>query len=119
MANLGDSRAILSQNLGERVNSLSIDHIPNCEEEKKRIFAKGGFIYLSERGDTNSNDTHQGVYLTKPGRLSVSRSIGDIEVKQEAYGGKPGAIIAIPDIISFKIKEDFDFIIIGSKYFNY
>lgn len=49
-----------------------------------------------------------------PGRLSVSRTFGDIEAKWSKYGGKEGVIIAQPEISQFKIKQDFhDFIILG------
>jgi len=33
-----------------------------------------------------------------PGRLSVSRTFGDIEAKLSLYGGLPGVIIAEPEI---------------------
>ncbi len=48
-----------------------------------------------------------------PGRLSVSRTIGDIEAKDERYGGNPNVVIATPEIRAFKIKENYDFIAIG------
>ena len=115
MANLGDSRAIISTGLGKRINALSIDHKPGVEDEKQRILASGGFVYHSETADT-CTPLHNisGVFRTSPGRLAVSRTIGDVEAKIEAYGGLPGVIIAIPDIISFKIENDVDFIVLGS-----
>jgi hypothetical protein len=36
-----------------------------------------------------------------PGRLSVSRTIGDIEAKDPRYGGNPKCVISTPDIKSF------------------
>lgn len=36
-----------------------------------------------------------------PGRLSVSRTFGDIEAKRPKYGGNPNVIISDPEIISF------------------
>ena len=49
-----------------------------------------------------------------PGRLSVSRTFGDIEAKLEKYGGKKGVIIAQPEISHFNLDEEFhDFIILG------
>ena len=115
MANLGDSRAIISKGLGKKINALSIDHKPGVEDEKQRILASGGFVYHSETLDT-STPLHNiaGVFRTSPGRLAVSRTIGDVEAKIEAYGGLPGVVIAIPDIISFKIENDVDFIVLGS-----
>jgi protein phosphatase 2C family protein 2/3 len=54
-----------------------------------------------------------GPHRVFPGRLSVSRTIGDIEAKDIRYGGNPMCVIATPDIISFKIKSNFDYIILG------
>jgi protein phosphatase 2C family protein 2/3 len=48
-----------------------------------------------------------------PGRLSVSRTFGDIEAKLTKYEGNPKVVVAEPDITSFKIQNNFDFIIIG------
>lgn len=49
-----------------------------------------------------------------PGRLSVSRTFGDIEAKLERFGGKPNVVIAEPDLRSFKILPEHDFIAIAS-----
>jgi protein phosphatase 2C family protein 2/3 len=38
-----------------------------------------------------------------PGRLSVSRTFGDIEAKLEQFGGNPKVVVAEPEIRSFKI----------------
>lgn len=54
-----------------------------------------------------------GPYRVLPGRLSVSRTFGDIEAKVEKYGGNPKVVISTPDIKSFKISKDHDFIVIG------
>jgi serine/threonine protein phosphatase PrpC len=48
-----------------------------------------------------------------PGRLSVSRTFGDIEAKRAKYGGNPNVIISDPEIISFQLKDNFDFFLIG------
>jgi serine/threonine protein phosphatase PrpC len=45
--------------------------------------------------------------------LSVSRTIGDIEAKDPRYGGNPKCVIPTPDIRVFKIKSNYDFIILG------
>lgn len=44
-ANVGDSRAIMSCNGGEKVLPITIDHKPNEENESKRIVSSGGKIY--------------------------------------------------------------------------
>ena len=48
-----------------------------------------------------------------PGRLSVSRTFGDIEAKVSKYGGNPNVIIAEPEIKSFQVKDDYDFVLLG------
>jgi len=48
-----------------------------------------------------------------PGRLSVSKTFGDIEAKRPKYGGNPNVIVCEPDITCFKIQDNFDFIMIG------
>ena len=64
-ANAGDSRAIIYKSDGSII-SLSVDHKPDLEAEKKRITNAGG--YVSE-GRVNDN-------------LNLSRAIGDLEYKK-------------------------------------
>lgn len=45
VANVGDSRAIMSADNGETIYGLSIDHKPTEEVEMKRITENGGKIY--------------------------------------------------------------------------
>ena len=40
-----------------------------------------------------------------PGKLSVSRTIGDIEAKHKDFGGINGVISCQPDIRKFKISK--------------
>lgn len=54
-----------------------------------------------------------GPHRVFPGRLSVSRTIGDIEAKAVKYGGNPRVVIPTPDIKCFKIRNNYDFIIIA------
>lgn len=54
-----------------------------------------------------------GPHRVLPGRLSVSRTFGDIEAKVARYGGNPNVIIAEPEIKSFKIKDEYDYILLG------
>ena len=49
---------------------------------------------LIQNGEVIKN----GPFRVFPGRLSVSRTIGDVELKTEKYGGKKGIIIPNPDI---------------------
>jgi protein phosphatase PTC2/3 len=56
-----------------------------------------------------------GPHRVFPGRLSVSRTFGDIEAKLAKLEGNPKVVIAEPDITAFKITDKckYDFIIIG------
>jgi hypothetical protein len=75
----------------------------------------GGEIVISGGSSDNTNVNHtERIYRVIPGGLSVSRSIGDIEAKLTPFGGIPGVICSVPDIFSFNIESDHDFIIIGS-----
>jgi protein phosphatase 2C family protein 2/3 len=49
-----------------------------------------------------------------PGRLSVSRAVGDAHAKLKKFGGNPNVITCDPEIKSFKVSPNHDFIIIGS-----
>lgn len=55
----------------------------------------------------------QGPLRVFPGRLSVSRTFGDIEAKRQKYGGNPNVIICDPEVRSFKLQNNFDFFMIG------
>jgi protein phosphatase 2C family protein 2/3 len=55
----------------------------------------------------------QGPLRVFPGRLSVSRTFGDIEAKRAKYGGNPNVIVVDPEIRVFKLKPNFDFFMIG------
>ena len=125
VANVGDSRAVLSLKGGKKMEVLSNDHKPNEEGENKRIIENGGKVYQTQTPAkllnipnmiTNGNNSNQvlvGPYRVFPGRLSVSRTFGDVEAKIPKYGGIPGVIIATPDIRSFKITDDSDFLVLG------
>ena len=112
IANLGDSRAVLSSNKGTRVFPLSKDHKPFDQAEMARIIQAGGYVYQSN--NYNSIPATVGPYRVFPGRLSVSRTIGDIYAKLSQYGGNPNVIIPTPDIRNFKITQEHDFILICS-----
>ena len=54
-----------------------------------------------------------GPFRIMPGKLSVSRSFGDVEAKLEALGGNNKVLLATPEIKSFKITTNADFIFLG------
>ena len=55
----------------------------------------------------------QGPLRVFPGRLSVSRTFGDIEAKKPKYNGNPNVVVCDPEITTFKLKDNFDFFLIG------
>ena len=162
IANVGDSRAILSSKNGSKFYALSRDHRPGDEKEYKRILDAGGKIYKTEyeyqskslyNNNNNNNNYGNSVYNRRannnyilnnnkinnknsnsnnkkiiinynktssiigplrvsPGKLSVSRTIGDIEAKDPKFGGNPNVIISIPEIKYFDNTDKNDFILI-------
>ena len=145
IANVGDSRAILSAKNGTKFYPLSRDHRPGDEKEYKRILDAGGKIYRTEYeygnknininnannrfsnynknynnnlnnriniNNDNRNSSVVGPLRVSPGKLSVSRTIGDIEAKDRKYGGNPNVIISIPEIKYFDNTDKNDFILI-------
>ena len=125
VGNVGDSRAFLSSENGNKIVSLTTDHKPNQENETKRILDKGGKVYQSQTcakslnipslNTTLINQILLGPHRVSPGRLSVSRTFGDAAAKLSKFGGMEGVIVATPDVFKVKIKEDMDFLILGCK----
>ena len=119
IANVGDSRCIMSMDAGLKTAVVSRDHKPDCELERKRIHAAGGKVYRTQTfakaaASKNEKDLYvQGPMRVFPGRLSVSRTFGDIEAKRSKFGGNPNVIICDPEIRVLKLKDNFDFFLIG------
>ena len=63
--------------------------------------------------DGTGNEVILGPHWVFPGRLSVSRSFGDIEAKLPWYGGNMDVIVAEPEIWKFKISNEMDYIILA------
>lgn len=106
VANCGDSRSIISQNLGGQISQLSIDHKPTVPTEKIRIENSGGKIIPIQ-------DSNRTIYRVLPGGLNVTRTLGDFDIKSPSKGGILNLITSFPDIIEIDIKNDMDFILIG------
>jgi serine/threonine protein phosphatase PrpC len=120
VANVGDSRAFMSVDGGQKIMLLSKDHKPEDEGETKRVEENGGQIYQNKSyvpdpspDNLSGVQTIIGPHRVFPGRLSVSRTIGDIEAKDPRYGGNPKCVVPIPDIKVFKIQPNHDFIFLG------
>ena len=45
VANVGDSRAVISTNFGQNKADLTLDHKPNRESEFKRIVERNGQVF--------------------------------------------------------------------------
>ena len=107
VANLGDSRAIMSVNSGAECAAMTKDHKPNEENENQRVIRAGGEVY-------SSGTAEHAVFRILPGRLAVSRAFGDIEAKLKELGGNPHVLIAIPEIRVFYLNNSADFIVLAS-----
>ncbi|EAS03946.2 serine/threonine phosphatase 2C (macronuclear) [Tetrahymena thermophila SB210] len=120
IANVGDSRAVMSQDGGKNIYALTRDHKPMDEVENLRIHENGGKVYQTKIQQISTTDrkledpqTIVGPYRVLPGRLSVTRTFGDIEAKLPRYGGNPKVVVSTPEIKSFKIQPNHDFIVMG------
>ena len=134
IANVGDCRAIMSINNGNKVKQLTFDHKPNNIKEFERIIKNGGKVYIDddykedEHGKYNENelkyilnkndfDLYKGqkeiVFRHFPSDLAVMRSMGDLKSKRKEYGGLQGNIIGIPEIFVYDYNSTNDFIVMG------
>ena len=120
IANVGDSRCLLSMDNGKKYITVTHDHKPNSPNEIIRIKNNGGNVYQSQTVINNLENAFLngkiliGPYRVIPGRLSVCRTIGDVEAKIKKFGGNPNVIISTPDIFYYDLKkENLDFFILG------
>lgn len=94
-ANAGDSRIIISK--GGVAYSMTVDHKPESDEERIRIYKAEGWV---SEGRVKGN-------------LNLSRSLGDLEFKQnKKISPEEQMITANPEITSCELK-DLDFIFLG------
>ena len=120
IANVGDSRCLISCENGKIQKDVTRDHKPEFPYEKKRIYDNGGNIYRNETvfNEDFQNKSHNkillGPYRVNPGKLSVSRTIGDAKAKIKKLGGIPNVIIPEPDVYVFDYyKDNIDYFILG------
>ena len=119
IANVGDSRCVVSCQNGKIQRDVTRDHKPEFPYEKKRIYNNGGNVYrnetvFDENYQNGNNKILLGPYRVNPGKLSVSRTIGDARAKLTNLGGKPNVISPEPDIYVFDFyKDDIDYFILG------
>ena len=113
IANVGDSRLVIYKN--GIISFVTEDHKPGSETEKKRIETAGGTIYQTPSlFPLYQNWKEIEIpWRVLPGRLSVSRTFGDIEAKEEKFGGKKGVVVALPDITENELNDEYNFIVLG------
>ena len=113
IGNVGDSRCVLFKN--KRLFYSTTDHKPNSYIEKRRIELAGGSIYKSKSVIPLFQNGKQIEipWRVNPGRLSVSRTFGDVEAKLEKFGGQKGVVVSTPDIVEYELNDQYNFIVIG------
>ena len=101
---------------------LSLDHKPNRDTEFMRITTNNGQVWNQKTNQIllkpslyQFNDEMgipdpclRDIYRVNPGNLNISRSFGDIHLKQN----QQKLLIAEPDISEVSIGQDADFIMI-------
>ncbi|XP_032890133.1 protein phosphatase 1K, mitochondrial-like [Amblyraja radiata] len=88
VANVGDSQAILCHE--GKADQLTHDHTPRRRDERKRIKECGGFIDWNCAGSPYVN-----------GRLAMTRSIGDVDLK-------PYGVTAQPEVKTVELQRTKD-----------
>ena len=135
IANIGDSRAIMSVGGGTKVKQLTADQKPDNIKEFERALKNGSKIYLDDNDDPDrdeskiefikdkaelekmkeikENSKEEKIFRVYPSDLAVMRTVGDIKAKKKEFGGIPGTIINIPEVYIFDINSSDDFIVMG------
>jgi len=131
VANLGDSKLMISYNNCEYHKILTTTHNLENENEKKRVEKNGGKIYnekininkyISNHNNiiNNNNIFLIGPFRILPGNLTVTRTIGDFKAKINSNGEKMNIISSKPEIKKYKLKSNIDFICMGNDgIFNF
>ncbi|KAK1164651.1 protein phosphatase 1K, mitochondrial-like [Acipenser oxyrinchus oxyrinchus] len=88
VASVGDSPAVLCRE--GKAEPLTEDHSPRRKDERQRIQQCGGFIDWNSAGEPYVN-----------GRLAMTRSIGDLQVK-------PYGVTAEPEVTAVKLQHTKD-----------
>ena len=114
IANTGDSHAVVSFYKGSKLKAINRIHKPGDPAENQRIVEAGGSIFqnysIGERGET----VFSGPMKVMPGKLKISRAFGNLDAKIERYGGNPKVVIVDPEIKSFSITPEIDFLMIAT-----
>ena len=112
IANVGDSKAIVVKN--NKLFFSTQEHKPNKKKEKQRILANGGKVYLTQFPTPlyQNGNLVEPPWRVSPGKLSVSRTIGDACAKIEKYGGKEGVVIPNPEVTEILLDSEFNYIVL-------
>jgi len=95
-SNAGDSRSVLCKN--GIAFPMSIDHKPDLDIEKNRIYKADGWV---SDGRVKGN-------------LNLSRSLGDLEYKQnKKLSAEDQMITAYPDVVVESLTSDINFIVLA------
>ena len=125
IANVGDSRTVMSKHRGQKILQLTNDHKPEEAGETDRITKAGGNIFRNKsvkkmpKFNTESGEIEYidkirvGPHRVFPGGLSVSRTIGDLPSKEPRLGGNPGCVVATPETSVVKIDQSCDFMVLA------
>lgn len=116
IANLGDSLAILSMNMGEKVVQLNSTHTSDNDQEKLRVEQEGAKFFTNYRIEAGVR-YEEGQSRVLPGNLAVTRTFGHFYAKSEKYGGNDKIFLSTPEVMNFKVLDNFDFILLVSSGF--
>ena len=111
--NLGDCKVLLSENNCTHFSEIINPHNEKNEFENKRIINNGGYF---QSGKINYNKLPNNIIfpsheLVMPCMLRSTRCFGAFLSKNI----QKNLILSNPDIISFKVNQNFDFIFIGNQ----
>lgn len=101
VANIGDSRAILSHN--STAVTLTQDHKPDEPKEQARIEASGGRVVWSGLVDDLGNPVPDGGVYRVNGNLALSRAVGDRSERPAICADPEFTIVSLDDQAQFVV----------------
>ena len=111
IGHLGDIKVMLGRRSKNKkslsLHALTMDHVPQIAEEKKRIYEHGGEVRRLNKEDTDKIFVRGRVFPS----LSTSRAFGD-DI------GRLIGVTSTPDIICYEIVQGLDvFVMVGTDSF--
>jgi protein phosphatase 2C family protein 2/3 len=70
-------------------------------------------LHVEDKSTLNDQEFIIGPLRVFPGKLSVTRTLGDIEAKDPEFEGIPNCISFEPEIAKFTIDKNDDFLFLG------